>query len=255
MLTYQERGKLCTNPTAKKLFQIMEEKKTNLAIAADVITKEKLLKIAEELGPEICVLKTHIDIIDNFDMDLITRLQRLAEKNNFLIFEDRKFADIGNTVKHQYQDGIYHIADWADITNAHTVPGPGIITGLKEVGLAKGRGLLLLAEMSSKGTLAKGTYTEETLQMAKENKDFVIGFITMKKLLDDPEFINMTPGVQLAIGGDNLGQQYNTPEKVIGENLSDVIIVGRGIYEAENPLEEAKKYREAGWQAYSKRCG
>ncbi len=251
MLTYSERAELCTNPTAIRLFNLMEEKQTNLAIAADVMTKAELIKIADELGPKICVLKTHIDIVEDFDIGLITELQRLSEKHNFLLFEDRKFADIGNTVMRQYQNGIYNIADWSHITNAHSVPGPGIIEGLKKVGLPKGRGLLLLAEMSSKGTLAKGSYTEETARMAQANKDFVIGFITMRKLVDDPNFINMTPGVKLAVGGDNFGQQYNTPEEVIGKQKSDIIIVGRGIYEATNPLEEAEKYREAGWLAYT----
>jgi orotidine 5'-phosphate decarboxylase subfamily 1 len=252
-MKYSDRAKLCMNPTAVKLLNLMDEKQTNLAIAADVTTKEELIKIADTLGPEICVLKTHIDIVEDFGKELITELHNLSEKHNFLIFEDRKFADIGNTVKHQYRDGIYHISDWADIVNAHTVPGPGIIDGLKEVGLPKGRGLLLLAEMSSVGTLAKDNYTAETLKMAQENKDFVIGFITMRKLLDDPCFINLTPGVKLAAGGDNLGQQYNTPEKVIYEQQSDVIIVGRGIYQADDPTSEAKKYREAGWKAYQKR--
>jgi len=248
--TYSQRAELCSNPTAHQLLKLMDEKQTNLAIAADVISKKELLKIADELGPEICVLKTHIDIIEDFDDDLVIQLQRLSEKHNFLLFEDRKFADIGNTVKHQYENGIYHIADWADITNAHTVPGPGTIEGLKEVGLRKGRGLLLLAEMSPKGNLATGNYTKASLKMAEDHKDFVIGFITMKKLLDNPCFINMTPGVKLVHGEDALGQQYNTPECVIKEQGSDIIIVGRGIYEANNPLVEAKKYRQAGWQAY-----
>lgn len=249
-LNYLERSLLCSNPTAIRIFQIMHEKQTNLSVAADTTSSERLLELADLLGPYICILKTHIDILSDFSMEMIDALIHLSKKHQFMIFEDRKFGDIGNTVKQQYHHGIYKISSWSHLTNAHIVPGPGIIEGLREVGLPLGRGLLLLAQMSSGGTLANGSYTEAAVSMANHYSDFVIGFIAQQKLTEDPRYIHMTPGVNLARAGDSLGQQYNTPEIVIGQNQSDVIIVGRGITEASDPKSEAIKYQQAGWQAY-----
>lgn len=251
-LPLSERAKLCKNPTARSLIEIMEKKQTNLAFSADFTHKETVLRYAEMLGPEICVFKTHIDLIEDFDKELIQELKKIAKKHQFLIFEDRKFTDIGTISKLQYEKGIYHISDWAHITNAMVTSGPGIVEGLKEVGLPLERGLLLVAELSSSGSLATGSYTEAAIKMAKDHPEFVMGFICQQKLVDDPGFLHFTPGVKIAKGSDSLGQQYNTPERVI-KNGTDIIIVGRGIAEASNPHVEALLYREVAWNALKDR--
>ncbi|KAJ1864052.1 orotidine 5'-phosphate decarboxylase, partial [Coemansia sp. RSA 2703] len=87
--SYAIRAEKHTHPVAKQLFETMERKQSNLSLAADVSTKAELLEIADKVGPYICVLKTHIDVISDFDQDLVTQLQALATKHDFLIFEDR----------------------------------------------------------------------------------------------------------------------------------------------------------------------
>ncbi|POI35101.1 hypothetical protein CIB84_001147 [Bambusicola thoracicus] len=151
--------------------------------------------------------------------------------------------------------GVFKIASWSDVVNAHVVPGSGVVKGLKEVGLPLQRGCLLIAEMSSQGSLATGEYTKAAVQMAEDNPDFVFGFISGCRVSNKPEFLHLTPGVQLQAGGDNLGQKYLSPKEVISEKGSDIIIVGRGILSASDRLQEAEKYRKAAWESYISRLG
>jgi len=249
-LHYADRASLCKNNLTKQLFNLLDYKKTNLALSADVTSSLQLLELAEVLGPHICILKTHIDIIEDFSIDLILQLKKIAAKHQFFIFEDRKFADIGHTVQAQYAKGIYRIADWAHMINAHSLPGPGIISGLANIGLAKQRGLFLLAEMSSANNLFTEDYTKETITLAQKFPEFVMGFIAQRKLSHDPTFVHLTPGIQFSEKNDSYGQQYVTPLKAIVDNQTDIIIVGRGITQSKDPSNEAKKYQEAGWDAY-----
>jgi len=172
---------------------------------------------------------------------------------------------IGNTVALQYSSGVHKIASWSHLTNAHPVPGPSIIKGLSSVGLPLGRGLLLLAEMSTKGSLAVGAYTEEAVRMARQHRDFVIGFIAQKRMegigagpeddISDEDFLILTPGIGLESKGDGMGQQYRTPHEAVFESGSDVIIVGRGIYGTDPKAvrtiaAKAERYMAEGWAAY-----
>lgn len=117
------------------------------------------------------------------------------------------------------------------------------------------RSLLLLAQMSSANNFFSPEYTAACLTQARAHRDFVMGFIAQQALNEqaDDAFITMTPGVQLAAGGDGKGQQYNTPSTVIGQGGTDVIIVGRGIYGAVDRRLAAAEYRCQGWKAYEER--
>ncbi|CCX13103.1 Orotidine 5'-phosphate decarboxylase domain-containing protein [Pyronema domesticum] len=260
-LTYSSRATTHPTEVGRNLLSIIAEKQTNLCVSLDLADTEKILSLLDTLGPLICCAKTHVDILPFSGPDAISaftdRLAALAKQHNFLIFEDRKFADIGSTVKAQYGGGVYKIAQWSHITNAHSVPGPGIIAGLKEVAQEVGqpRGLLMLGEMSSKGNLGGGEYLQKTLEMARGDKEFVMGFIAQCAIppQDGEDWIVMTPGVNLGSKGDGLGQQYNTPDLVVREKGCDVIIVGRGIIGAADPKATAEEYRKAGWEAYEKR--
>ncbi|GAB7355120.1 hypothetical protein MBLNU459_g5696t1 [Dothideomycetes sp. NU459] len=400
---YYDRAALPnTSPVSAYLLRLIAIKKTNLCVSADVTTTKELLQLAEDVGDSICLLKTHADIISDFGPRTMQGLKEIATKKHFLIFEDRKFGDIGSTVQKQFTAGPLQIVRWANIVNAHIFPGPAIVTALSQAASgavaalntavttsisaspvpsylddSDGRGspalsstandyeegeeeegedgddddddvdeedlgdgdedertespsqlrkvtsnddkptrktsvvsisttistktesispqpgqshhhnpsvpnspvntrhfeepsaaalaglgeppflraLLLLAEMSSKDNLMTGSYTAQCLVEARKDPSFVMGFIAQRSLNQEPgdNFITMTPGVQIGSSGDGLGQQYNTPEKVVGEGGTDVIIVGRGILAAQNRRAAAEQYRTRAWKAYEAR--
>lgn len=83
-------------PLTSYLLQLISIKQSNLCVSADVHTSSALLRVAEDVGDYICILKTHADIVDDFSEQTIKRLNEVSRRKNFLLFEDRKFGDIGS---------------------------------------------------------------------------------------------------------------------------------------------------------------
>ncbi|EFX03802.1 orotidine-5 -phosphate decarboxylase [Grosmannia clavigera kw1407] len=426
---FGQRADTAAHPLTAYLYRLMVAKASNLCLSADVSTARELLLLADRVGPSIVVLKTHYDIVSGWDYNPQTgtgaQLAALGRKHGFLLFEDRKFADIGKTAQQQYTAGTARIIEWAhlvtvnmdagaaavtaladaaahwrerihyevktsvtvgtpvlesyedagnsgngsgsgDITGfhgdsdslsqldgEHTFPplpehgramdgrkssivsittavtqhfepvesprlprennnsssnslsggcgrggrgstssasgcgcnmnnisipedGPAessmevahndssVYDGLEEAPLE--RGILLLAQMSSKGNLMTPAYTQACVEAARAHTGFVAGFIAQQNLnvLPDDTFIHLTPGCKLpspeeeraadntasTLAGDGLGQQYNTPAKLVGVCGSDIVIVGRGIVNAADPPSEAERYRRRAWKAY-----
>lgn len=366
-----ERAKQADHPLTAYLFRLMVLKSSNLCLSADVHTARDLIALADKAGPSIVVLKTHYDLISGWDYNPVTgtgaRLAALARKHGFLIFEDRKFVDIGKTVQMQFTAGTARIIEWAHITNANIDAGKDMVRAMAEAaakwkerinyevktsvtvgtpvsdhfddehehehehengdtlsrleprenGVSNGngngrdaearkgsivsittvtqsfepvdsprlpksttdgddnvfpgieeppmdRGLLLLAQMSTKGCLMTPEYTQACVEAARDHKEFVMGFVSQESLNSAPDdnFIHITPGCKLPpegeeenghVEGDGLGQQYNTPAKLIGIRGVDIVIVGRGIIEADDPPSEAERYRRKAWTAYQAR--
>lgn len=220
-----------------------------------------------ELGPQIAVLKTHVDLVKDFDESTVHGLNALARKHNFLIFEDRKMIDIGSTVRKQYHRGALRITEFAHIVTLSILSGEGIVDALTQTVTAPDfpypgeRAFILLAEMSSNGNFATGEYTRKCVDLARKKPKSVISWIAMRSLTqlspneatEGEDFVVFTPGVNIASKGDKLGQQYQASDAISGG--ADFIIAGRGSYASSDPVKAAQEYRKEGWEAALRRVG
>ncbi len=254
---FRERAEATQSPLVKRLMDRILEKESNLVLSLDVEDTARFFEILDAAGPEIIMVKTHVDIMRDFNGSFVPRLKALAERHGFFIFEDRKFADIGSTVRKQYREGIYRISDWAEYVTVHMIAGEAILDGLfGDTDLDCGA--FLLARMSAAGNLISETYTRQVLEIGKNRKESVAGYIgfgesteiirRLRNKIPEDQLLLM-PGVNLDVKGDKLGQRYMTAEAAMAGGV-DAIIVGRGIVAAEDPAAQAQRYRETAWQAF-----
>ena len=255
------RWRSCAHPLSHRFMETSTEKKSLVVLAADVYTISDLLNLINEVGPHISALKTHVDMVTDFKRDEWEKVLIAAEKHDLMVFEDRKFADIGKISQIQ-MGGIYDIRSWADLVTAHRVSGPDIIDGLaagwddvKRIG-----GVFLLAQMSSRGNLLTPDYTDSVISTGTSSPH-VVGYIgngssdeeiaQLRKKAGEGRLI-WTPGVNLEIGEGKLGQRYGHPYDAI-KSGADAVIVGSGIYNSTNPKESAMAYAKASWDALIER--
>ena len=73
--------------------------------------------------------------------------------------------------------GVYNIRGWSDLVTAHLISGPDIVDGLQAAWSDVGRegGVLLLAQMSSRGNLLEPAYTAKVVEKGKAHSG-VFGF-------------------------------------------------------------------------------
>jgi len=249
-LTYESRKEQCCNPVNQRLLSIMIQKQSNVCVAIDKTSASQVIQLVEQVGKYVAAVKLHSDIIQDWSSSTQEELKNLSQKLDFLLFEDRKLADIGNTVKHQVQS----ISSWADLLTVHGLPGPGLLQGIRQ-GCMEGKhlGVLLVAEMSNAGNLFNTAYTKDVVTMGEQNMDIVTGFVAQSRVSKNACLLQLTPGVHVAAEADGGDQRYTSPEHAVQDKGADLIIVGRGICGSESPAEQVELYRKLAWDSYMKR--
>lgn len=241
-----ERESLTESALIKKILGIMRRKKSNLCLAVDYTTVEQCLQMIELAGPFVLAIKLHADAITDFNEEFTRKLTTMANDMDFIIFEDRKFGDTGNTNLLQLT-GAQKIANWADVVTVHAVQGSDSIAGVFRK-LAKDptyrlSGVLLIAQLSTKGSLtALEGYTETAVKIANENRDVISGFITQTRVSACSDLLNWTPGVNLDAKSDSAGQQWRGVDEAIEVQQNDIIIVGRGVTSSSEPVQQLKRF-------------
>ncbi len=258
---WKVRWEASTLPMAKTFMQVACRKQSLVCLAADRYTMVELFDLLEAVGSSIAALKTHVDLIDDWNQAEWNRFCALAQEMDLLIFEDRKFADIGKISRKQ-MGGIYNIKEWSDLVTAHLISGPDIVDGLQAAWQDASRegGVLLLAQMSSRGNLLSPNYTSTVVEAGRSHPG-VFGFIgngsdadsvrELRSMVGNEKMI-WTPGVNLATGDGEMGQRYGDPYEAVMAG-SDCIIVGSGIHGAKDPAAAARAYAEVSWKALLER--
>lgn len=220
---------LCKNIWTNKLRKAIKMK-SNLCLSLDIPYWDRFFEVLEKTANKICMLKIHLDIMKNTEPQHIKRLKNMAVSNNFLIWEDRKFCDIGNTNKLQLDNLLdLELVDFVSVNPSG---------GLKSLEPFFDRiGVFVLAEMSSENNLLNRQYTAECLEITNKNHTKISGIInqTIKKDYISSNLLSITPGISIEEKSDNTGQKYRKLYEL--ENKPDIIVVGRAIYNSKNPEE------------------
>lgn len=240
------------NPKSQEIWKKVLDKKSNLILACDYKNTRAIISTAILLGSEIIGLKLHVDLIKDFSLDFVIRLREIADEMGFLLFEDRKLADIGKIAYQQLTEGTFQISSWADLVTFHSQNWIGFNKYLD----CKERSerlpsFLLIEQMSSDDFIP-------TIKDIPEDLIFnhrVTGLITQRSQYSRTDILKFTPGVKLE-KGKVIDQNYRTIGEAILEQDNDIIIVGSGILDYRGDVAKkdlCRAYRTIGWEALAEK--
>lgn len=210
--------------------QELFKKHVGIVYSADIENYEVLHLIKDY----ICGIKLHSDTLPVYFIKLV---YNFARENNLFVIEDSKYADIPSiSVKKLDNLRDYTNNNVPDFITVHAISGPETIKALNDYWDYDNEAhIILVTDMSNNGNFtrtAEGkSYIDYATKLAKEMPECIHGIVSQGNHNGLTVF---TPGITLKETTGN----HKTPENTLD---SDFLIVGRAIYESEDPREAIKE--------------
>ncbi len=208
------------------------KRKTGIILALDVTDRESALRIAENVSGSVDAVKIGYPLV------LATGLSITSELSSFgPVIADFKVADIPNTDRLICEQVFSAGAD-AVIVQGFT--GPDSLKECIAAAEKSGKKVFVVAEMSHPGgnRFMDGKVSAEIAAMARENNAF--GIVAPATRPERVKELRAVIGNDLKIISPGVGAQGGSAADAIRAG-ADWIIVGRAVYQAEDPRAAVEK--------------
>ena len=200
--------------------------KNNLILALDVMSESEAIEICDSIKDYIDTIKIGYPLALAEGLEIIGKLK---DKFGFKVICDFKVADIDAT-NSKICDETFKAG--ADAIICHGFVGSDSVQACLDMADEHGKELFLLTEMSHPG--AKMFLQKDAEAIAQMGVDMKIkNFVAPATRLDRLSTIRDIVGPDAFIISPGVGKQGGDGKKTL--EYSNAIIVGRSIYESENP--------------------
>lgn len=209
--------------------------KNNLILALDVGSEKEANNICDKTKDYINTIKIGYPLALAEGLEII---KKLKNKYKFQIICDFKVADIDETNKkictETFEAG-------ADAIICHGFTGPDSVRACQDIAQKYNKELFLLTEMSHPG--AKKFLQQAADEIAKMGVEMGINnYVAPATRLDRLQDIRDIVGNDAYIISPGVGKQGGDAKKTL--EISNAIIVGRSIYESDDPKLACQKLLE-----------
>lgn len=206
--------------------------KNNLILALDVTNKDKAIEICEKVSPYINTIKIGYPLTLAEGLGII---KVIKEKFNANIICDYKVADIDAT-NSKICDLTFDAG--ADAIICHGFVGSDSVEACLDSANKHQKEIFLLTEMSHPG--AKMFLQKDAEKIAKMGVDMgITNYVAPATRLDRLSKIRDIVGSDACIISPGVGKQGGDAKKTL--EFASAIIVGRSIYESDNPALACEK--------------